>query len=396
MKSIAIALLTIVSAARAGAPLGSALVFEEELRFGADEGADEYIWPYVSTTVAADARGHMYVADPAGNRVLEFDPNGRFLRLAARSGMGPGELRGLHRFTPLANGGAMALERFGGAVAKLQRFDRRMGFAEAWQKNLILEAGAVSPLGDRIGGFLVRIDLPGKTMRYQTVIMNRRFEPVKTLSEARGPLPDRARFRDPAYWAKRIGQNIQRVYGGVGVFCFDAAGRVYTARSNRYRIEQWTPDLSKKLTVFQRRHRPIPNTDREIRALVDSLTEQTLSDPVLAHIVTPAVLERAVSLAKPPPVKNPIFGLIATEDGGLLVVRDVSLANRQTVADVFAADGAYLGQTALPGFALAAPFNGLFMTRLTFKNNRAYAVLTDDRGDNRVVRYRFRIANDAD
>jgi len=147
--------------------------------------------------------------------------------------------------------------------------------------------------------------------------------------------------------------------------------------------------MTQKTKVFQRRHEPIPLDEAEVRAMVDSLTEQVATEPALANVVTRAVLARAIERAEPPPVKQPIFGLLVMEDGALVVIRDVNMASRRCRADLFSPEGRFLGAFETADWTLAAPDNGGFVTRLVFKNSRAYAVATDEWGDNRVVRYKI-------
>jgi len=209
-----------------GAGTQAPIAFEPELVFGADDSRDAYLWPYAATTVDADAEGRMYVSDPAGNRVLAFDAAGRFLRVVARPGQGPGELIGLCRFAVLADGTAQAFEKQGGSVARLQRFGADMAYLSSAEKPLIMETATLSPRGDRLCGFVIEIDPGAGVMRYQTAAFNASLEKLKVFTEARGPLPDRSRMNDPAYWVERIGDNLRRVLSGTGVFAYDADGRL--------------------------------------------------------------------------------------------------------------------------------------------------------------------------
>jgi DNA-binding beta-propeller fold protein YncE len=42
--------------------------------------------------IAVDANGNVFVTDPEGYRVIEFDPNGKFIRTWGAFGSGPEEI----------------------------------------------------------------------------------------------------------------------------------------------------------------------------------------------------------------------------------------------------------------------------------------------------------------
>jgi hypothetical protein len=64
----------------------------EDLRIGAIEGADEYMFGRLSS-MAVDAAGTMYVLDSQALEVRVYDGAGTFLRRIGRAGEGPGELK---------------------------------------------------------------------------------------------------------------------------------------------------------------------------------------------------------------------------------------------------------------------------------------------------------------
>lgn len=368
-----------------------AIVFTEDLRFGADEGRDAYIWSLASTSVSVDDRGFMYVTDPKENRVLEFDPKGAFVRLVAKQGQGPGEFQDLFRFQILVDGSALGYELINGSVAKLQRFDQHLVYRDSLQKVLILESVTLSPRGDLIGGFFVEFDSDSRRMSYRTAVLDSRLEIQKTFSHETGSLPDRSRFSQPGYWAQRIGANIKRALKGYAVFNFSKDGTLYSATTDRYEVTRWSHDLKTARKVFKREYEPVPNSEEQLAALVESLVEEVQADPVLADLITPAVLKRAVAIADPPKLKNPIFGLLLTEEDLLLVVRDVDLVSRRNRAEVFSPEGAYLGVASVENHGFLRPAGGSYLPRMVFKNGFAYTVETDAFGDNRVVRYRYRV-----
>jgi len=72
-----------------------------------------------------------------------------------------------------------------------------------------------------------------------------------------------------------------------------------------------------------------------------------------------------------------------------LVVHDVDLVKGVNRADIFTAQGEFLGSAMLSGHAFVYFLAGGFFPRMVFKNGFAYSVTCDDMGDNRVVRYKY-------
>ncbi len=360
----------------------------EDLRFGADENEDFYIWSSASTCVTVDAKGHIIVGDPAAKKVFEFDETGTYLRTIMKPGEGPGELSNLLEFKILNDGSALSLERVGGVTARWQRLSQKMNHLKTGTGTLILEGPVLSPVGDSFASFYVVQDQQSGKTHYKTAVFSMDFKPLKVFGDKTGPLPDRTKITDPGYWAKRIGENLSRFYDGVYVFNYDAHGRLYSASTERYEVTRWSRDLKKKEQVFKSAYKPVANTEAELVAYAESLAEQIQEDPFLANIVNDAVIRKAVDLSDPPPGKNPICGILPLASGAVLVVREVSHLDRQGTADVFAPSGEYVGSLQLPDFAFVRPVAGLYLPKMTFQNGYAYTVLTDEFGDNRVVRYR--------
>jgi hypothetical protein len=366
------------------------IAFTVDLTFGADETEDVFLWSSGATSVSVDKRGHMFVSDPAENRVLEFDTEGGFVRLVTSEGKGPGEFQNLLWFSLLADGSAMGYELVGGNTAKLHYFDKNIRFREASQKQLILELATISPTGRHLAGFFVDIDPENRQVGYRTGVFNTDLEEIKPVTRETGPLHDRSRFQEPSYWAERLGQNMKRALKGEGVFHFAKDGTLYSAVTNQYEITAWNPDLKTPKKVYKRDYKPIVQTEAQLGAMIEFLTDQLTADPFLARIITPGVMKRAIELSEPPPVKNPVFGMVTMEDGTLLVVHNVDLITRDHLVDVFTPEGDYRGQITFPDHAVLAPVLGGFLPRMTFRNGYAYTFQTDEIGDNRVVRYRYR------
>lgn len=379
-----VVLLALMAAGTAAA--SDVFVFEEDLRFGADRDEDVYIWSGGHTRVVADDRGHMYLADVGSDRVLEFGPDGSFIREVMSKGQGPGEVLGLFSFD-LTDSGAVALGKTGGITITGQRLDSSLKYVDGFTKTLILESIVTAPNGKAFAGFYVTLDQKQGVRRFKTSLFDADLKPIKDFDDKTGPLPDRSRIREPGYWVETLGDNLKRSYGGVHVFTFDQQGRLYSADNAAYKVTRWNE--SKVEQVYQRKTKPIPMTEAHLNAYVESATEQLTADPFLADIVTETVIRRAVERSEPPPVKRAVFALLVTEDNHLLVVRDVDLASRRNMADVFASDGSFKGSVQVPDHGFVTLIGGGYMPKMQFNNGYAYTVSIDEEGDQYVVRYKI-------
>ena len=365
--------------------------FVPDLRFGTEEEEDRYIWPSSATTVTVDDKGHIYVVDVGENQVLEFDDQGKFLRVVAAEGKGPGEFQGLAMFTILQDGSSVGLDVIGGQFGVVKYFDKGCNFKSAKNPqtaNVYPNSAIFSPNGDYFAALYARQDAERRKLVTKMGILDPKYNEVKTFSESAEDFLDPAKFGDPNYWAEIIARRLQVFYRQLTVFNFDAEGHLYSAPNNLYEVTKWSPDFSKKLMVVKRDYQPIPMDETHLNGLVDLLSELILTTPALQKIVTRAVLEKAVALSEPPPVKAPIFGLIPMEGGGLLVVHDIDFGTGRQQADLFDGEGRFLGTVEMDQRAFLAMNNAL-LPKMIFRKGFAYTVETDDMGDNRVVRYRY-------
>lgn len=368
------------------------LVFTEDLTFG---GTDEewMLWVDSRTKIVPDTRGYMYVTDPKENVLLEFDPDGKFVRVAAKKGQGPGELQGIRSFTILDNNEGVMLDGPPISVPKIKIFDesrkvikedflRAFGFpAVFWP----------SPDGKLAGSIYNQLSQSDNKIITQTGIINQNLEVVKVVRESKQNRIDPSRAREGAYWSQFLAELLNSLFEGFGVIAFAHDNHVYTAVSNTYEITKWRPDLSEKVLVVKRQYKPIPNNEGHIDAIVDIMSESFSGVPFMQEVLTRPVLQKAVSLAEPPPAKNPVFGIIPMEDGGFLVVHDVDLGTGHNLADIYSAEGQFLGQTSMEGFGFMGVDGGYFIPRMIFRNGFAYTILTDEYGENRAVRYTYRL-----
>ena len=279
-------------------------------------------------------------------------------------------------------------------MPKIKHYDKNFNTLE---EKLVMGMGVIpmtarfSPSGDYFHSSYISLDMEHNKMIMRTGLLGRDFSVAMEQTSADRPMPHRASFKDPGYWVKFIAGNLKAAFDAQGIAGFDEKGYIYTALSNRYEIIKWSPDLKKKLLVIKRNYKPIANTQAHLNGILDIMTENMASMPMLQDIITPAVLKKALEMSEPPPVKSPIFGLIPMVDGGLLVVHDIDLSTRKTVGDLFDEKGKFIGQTTMDGFGLLGPDANLFQPRLVFQNGFAYTIETDEEGDNRAIRLKYKL-----
>ena len=370
--------------------------FIEDLRRGPADG-EVFLWTSPNATVSVDGGGTMYVADPSTNRIMAYGPNGDYLRTVAGEGSGPGELKGLLHFRVLSEGGAVALELLDGLFPRLHYFDKTMGFVRFREYQgipLILEIGLLSPLGDGFAAFYVQSDREKKQRRYETAAFDMTWNRQKSFVTKYGPMPDRSRIGQASYWSERIGENLSRFFSGTGVFNYDRHGHLFTAVTNQNEIVKWDLPLENKVLVIRREYKPKLWQDIDRQTVLDQFIDELGSDPELVNLITPGVLRQAMEQAELPPAKHVVFGIIPMWDGGVLVVRDIDLDTGMQLAEVFDADGQYLGKTELAEQALVRLTLGGYLPKMVFADSFAYTMATDGPGENVLIRYRYRLRAD--
>ncbi len=374
------------------------LKFIEDLRFGSEEDDENYIWPHSGTTIAVNKAGQIFIGDVKESRVLEFDPNGKFVRVAIPKGQGPGELVGLNGFHILSDGRGVCLDGAPGSFPKLKVYDKDMNFIEdkgLASISMIPQGLLPSQDGKWYGSNYVEINPQKGKMVVKAGVIDSGFKAHKVLTSAERPTPDPARFGQGAYWVEFLGGNIKMLVKENGLFNFGKGGKFYSALSNRYEISVWdirekpdgSPEFVETLKI-KKKYEPIASRSEDIRAVVDTLREAFSAFPQLRDVITDNVIRRAIEYADLPPVNNPLVGMIPMEDGHLLAIHDVNLATRVAIADIFSPDGRFVGRLKMGDLGLIGPVTNL--PRMIFRNGMAYTIVSDEDGENYAVRYRYK------
>lgn len=367
------------------------LVFKEDLRFGAEQGGDEYLWTKHNTNVAVDARGHFFVADTQEHRILEFNPEGRFVRVAAAKGQGPGELSALNSIQILPEGTVVTHEGSTGVPPKINFYDAAMTFESAHANqnfSRIITAAVFAPKRALAACTYVKLNSEERKMTTTYGILNEQYAVVKELA-VQEQVIDFQNFTKPKTLAEFMGTLLAANLGKVGVTAFDQEGRVYLATSDEYKIEVWDAALKNRLTTITRKFEPIYRRAEETRAAAERLVNTYRQAPNLAQVIGHDFEERVIQNAELPAAKNPIQGLFPLPSGHLLVIHNVDLENGTQTADIFDPKGHFIGQTKRANWAFLTQD---LKPRMVFKDKFAYTVETDKDENNTVVRYSYAVA----
>jgi len=368
-------------------PSGKAMtmVFTEDLVIGPETDDENMIWPALDTSLDVDTRGHIFVCDTAENRVIEFDKDGKFVRLVGKKGAGPGEYQGLKTFQILQDGTAIAFENLQ-VVSIMNHYDKEMAFVDKTNHQsmeLIPTSAVFSPDGNLIYSVVASVDMEARTTTVKFAVLDKDLNMKKDLLNFQSPLFDPSRVSDSDYWAEYLSNNMKKTSKGlIGFAAFGQDGLVYTATAQKYEVHKLNAQLEPVLSI-EKEYEPIPMTAEEIKAVVDPIEEMVKGrlPPQLQSVITSQTIKKAVELAEFPAIKNPIGGLKLTDEGVLLVIHDANMSTDKALVDMFSPEGNYIG---------SFKFNLFGTMRMVFKKGYAYTIEERD-DENHLVRYKYEI-----
>lgn len=372
-------------------PQGQAmeLKFTKELVFGADEAEDVYIWGLAGTSFDVDSKGNFYVSDVKNSQVHKFDSNGKFLDTIVKKGQGPGEAQFLVSYQIMADDSALMLEA-GFGLPKITWFDAagnpspmQVPFTKPMPQTMWMD-----PSGQLVFSMWVELNQAAGTMTLKTGVLDRELNLKILLTEAERPMPTEESFSSPANAAKQIGGNIGSLMAESGVAAYDGQGHVYVAKTRSYEINKYrVDDLQTPLMTIKKEYKPEPMPEAEVDAIVDTVIESLSASPLAPLTQNPTFREKAKEEANAPATMNAISGLIGTEDGHLLVVRQAGFSFPSIKTEVFNSQGQFIGTAQWESYA-----SGIgFASPMTFKNGKAYTLLRDENGDMRAARFSYQL-----
>lgn len=373
------------------APKGKAITLEleETLRLG-EEDNDEFLFSDLLTSVYANDKGHMYVADYQNKRVMRLDENGKFLGNVGAAGDGPGEYRNLAGFQVLADGRLILHDNLG-QVQHFNFFKADGTFIERKSHNgKMLQAITWSPDGSVAHASYLTLEMAEGKIRNSFGLVDENLNPVgDAFVSTAVSMPNQARFGDPNYWADYLAENISASAKGLmGAGGFDAKNQYYYATLKDYKIHKASKPGKADTLVFGREYKPIPQTEEEIKAVVEPIGDAirgSMPGP-LKEVISQNVVERAMAKAEFPNVKHPLSGMLVMDDKYVLAIHNLDALKNLGYVDIFDTNsGKFVGQFTYKLRGLGS------LMRMTFKNGNAYTVENNEDDEAELVRYRVNV-----
>jgi len=350
------------------------IVFTEELSIGEAEGDENYMFGQ-NIAFNTDEDGNFYVSELDTNRILKYDPEGKYLLAFGREGQGPGEFRNL------------SVPQFdkGNNLYITDRSNRRISFFDKDGKYLrqIRMQEIYDNLYINSKGFIVAnkssVSQKGNLRKRTNIygLFDDKFNLVKELfkDEIETPMPTGT---DASSLAELIAETFSilafrpQVISTLTDYDF-----IYLGYPDKYEINVYSPEgkLVKKIT---RDYNPFPVNEKDKENYLKIVSE-SLSSPIFPDDIK----KKALQKIKCPKYKPAYQSFTLMENGWLAVIVD-SVEDEYTLFDIFDREGEYIAN-----FKTPVPAEGMFSI-LFFKNDKAYSVVTED--DYKFVkRYNFEI-----
>lgn len=359
------------------------MVFEEDLRFG---GVGSDSWNNANTNIAVAADGTIYVADTLGPRVLAYDGNGKLIREVIGPGKGDGQLEYLDNIAVLADGRLAVLEALSGVPARIHFIDAQGNYQREHvpANSTIVRSCLFDPKGKYLAGSWITAASPTQTLT-TTGLMDLDLQPVQTVQERIEDM-DPTKVQEPDYFLGLMVRLLEGAYAAKTRLAYDSDGRLFYARSDQYKVSSHNGDMSKTHWTAKKAYNPIANDNTSIANTALPLIESFKEIPAFARMITPEFVGKMLENAQLPTKKNPIYGLIPTGDGGVLVIHDFNLESGDQLAHVFDGKGHFVGEARMDNQAF---LNGTEEPNMIFANGYAYSLERTTDRINSVVRYRY-------
>lgn len=331
---------TLVVRTVSGSVWGDTMVLVPELAIGEMDGEDPYVFGSVAS-LDVDSEGRIYALDRQAQEVRVFSPQGEFLFTMGGPGEGPGEFLQPNHIQ-IADGGDL-LVRDG--RWRFSRFSKDGDLIDTWP--ILSGYGTSRPFFLQPDGSVLNPSVPRGLVRYE-----RDGTPVDTLD-----LPS-ADF-DPNYLEVTNSNShayYSRPFSPSAQWTMTRGGEVLFGITGAYRIERWEPGGG--AFRIERMVDPVPVDPAERSRAKETTTESLRGTNPSWNWYGPDV----------PTVKPPWINLLAGTDGSIWVIRSMEareVDNPQwdarapdeghptrwvspQVADVFDAEGRYMGPINLP------------------------------------------------
>ena len=370
---------------------GVTLSFEEDLRLGPEKGED-YIWSGTKVVTHVDEKGRIFVMDPGENRIVMYDAEGKLVKSVGKQGPGPEEFMFMSTFSRLDNGFVVFENRQGKKVYTYLDKDLKITERKEPQPDRrFLQSAYLSPSGNYMACFWMEFGRDKQNVRTGLVDLNTN-EPVNLLIDRQLSPFDQSRLTDSNWWSDYLSEWFSFAPQGQGVVAYAEDGSIYTATTDKYEITRWSPDLKSKL-VFKRNYKPIPQSEEDIKGMVEQIRGEVLSSlPGQLHsFITEGVVNKAVEKAGFLPRKQPVFGIVPMGKN-VLVIHDYTPKSGEMKVDIFNEKGEFIGVSGLPKveYVLFGGYYGYY-AKLSFRNGKAYGLMLNSDEDIDLVRYKVSI-----
>ena len=351
------------------------LVFEEELSIGEVEGDENYMFGS-HIVFGTDQEGNFYVTDFDNKRIQKYDSEGKYLHTIGQAGQGPGEFQSLSvpRFdiehnlyvTDGSNRRISFFSREGEFLRQIpmqERYDNlyinSKGLFVANKWNLTQEGG-VSKQTSLYGLFDARFNLVVELFK----------------DEFKSSMP--SGFDESSIVNFLANLLSMTAFKPQVRYALSSDDFIYLGYPKKYELNIYSPEgkLEKKIT---RNFKPIPVKERDkenfVNIAIDGFSEQ---------IFTEEIKKKAFPKIKYPKYKPAYHSFVLMENGWLAVIVE-SVEDEYTLFDIFDQEGKYIAN-----FKTSIPAEGMLSEFFFFKNDRAYAVVTE-KDYKFVKRYKFEI-----
>lgn len=308
------------------------IAFKEELSIGEIEGDENYMFGNF-IAFNTDEEGNFYVSDPDNNRILKYDPNGKYLLTIGREGQGPGEFQSLSvakfdkdnnlYITDIRNQKISFFDKDGKFLHHTRMLDR--------YENLSINSRDII--------IAIKTDISQEANVQKTArilsLFDDKFNSLVELykDEMEIPLPT---GRDVSSLGRYLAD-------GLSIWAFRPRIRyalakndfIYFGYPDKYEIKIYSPKgkLAKKIT---RDYKPIEVNEKDKEIFVE-VVEEAFSTPSF----TDDIKEIAFKKIKYPKYKPAYQSFSLMENGWLAVIVD-SRENEYTLFDIFDQEGRYI------------------------------------------------------
>ena len=333
------------------------LSLEEELSVGVDEGDENYMFSF-PVDIDSDLNGNIYVLDFKELTIKKYDSRGKFERNISRQGQGPGELEYPVCFYVDLNDLIYILDY---SEKKIEIFDVSGDYKKSIKLDISAEAMAANPANEIIINHDETVFEDEKSMK--------RISSIGILKEETNLITDFFSLNKPGFKAIQRGEEY-RVEVPIEKFTIDPKGNIYIGTTNKYEISVYTPQ-GRLVSRFTRKFQPIPREPEIMNKVMDQLSKSTRANQ----------LEEYRELLK----NHRVFENISVDEKNRVWITlhqppIGTVAPEGTILDIFSKEGEYIAQLRM---------NSKIERQIIFRNGYAYALIQNEVGFARAIRFKI-------